>query len=164
MKQISVLAQQIRDCVNRANLYDRHFKAHLDEWSALCVATDTLEDSCLALGYYETCGIGEEDGEKYLKLYRLLQAIFLQQDSIRQLHRTLVGTDLQPDSGPAWKTIRDLRNLTVGHPLAKKDKARTKRCFVSRSTMHTGGFQLVIWNSDKGQNEFEDVDLEHLYE
>ena len=163
MKRILSLEQQIRDYVNGANLYDRHFKAHLDEWNALCVAMDTLGDSCLALGYYEASGIGKEDSEKYLKLYGLLQAIFLQQDSIRQLNRVFLGSDLQSDSDSAWKKIRDLRNLTVGHPIEKREKAGTKRCFISRVTIRTGGFQLLIWNSDKEQNEFEDVDLQSLY-
>jgi hypothetical protein len=164
MKRVLALEQRIRDYVNGASLYDRYFKTHLDEWNALCVALDTLGDSCLALGYYEASGIGEHVGEKYLKLYGLLQAIFLQQDSIRQLHLVFLGSDLQPSSDSAWKKIRELRNLTVGHPVEKKDKAGTKRCFISRVTIHSGGFQLLIWNSDKGQNEFEDVDLESLYE
>ena len=163
MKRILSLEQQIRGYVNGAKLYDRHFKAHLDEWKALCVAMDTLGDSCLALGYYEASGIGKEDGEKYLKLYGLLQAIFLQQDSIRQLHQLFVGSDLQPGPDSAWKKIIELRNLTVCHPIEKKEKAGIKRCFISRVTIHAGDFQLVIWNSDKGQDEFEDVDLQSLY-
>jgi len=83
---------------------------------------DTLGDSCLAPGYYEASRIGKEDGKKYLKLYGLLQAIFLQQDSIRQLDRVFLGGDLQPDSDSAWKKIKDLCNLTVGHPIDRRKK------------------------------------------
>ena len=166
MKRISALEQQIRDYVNNANFYERHFKSHLDEWNALCVAMDTFGDSCLAMEYYEDAGIGDETGEKYLKLYGLLQAIFLQQDSIRQLYQIFLvkGKDLSPNSDSAWMKIRDLRNLTVGHPIEKRDKSKTKRCFISRVTVDSDGFQLIIWNKDKGQDEFEDVDLKSLYE
>ena len=125
---------------------------------------DTLEDSCLALGYYEASGIGEEDGEKYLKLYGFLQGVFLQQDSIRQLHRIFLEYDSQPSPDSAWKRIRDLRNLTVGHPVEKKEKVGTKRCFISRITMRTGRFEVLIWNSDIEQTKIEDVNLGHLYE
>ncbi len=163
MKRILSHEQQIRDYVNGANLYDRHFKAHLDEWNALCVAMDTLGDTCLALMYYEASGIGKEDSEKYLKLYGLLQAIFLQQDSIRQLNRVFLGSDLHPDSDSAWGKIRDVRNLTAGHPIENKHKVGTKRSFISRVTIRTEGFQILIWNSDKEQNEFKDVDLQSLY-
>lgn len=166
MRNISTITQQIRDCVNRSNLYDRYFKDHLDEWNILCVAMDTLEDSCLAIGYYEASGIGEEDGEKYLKLYGLLQAIILQQDSIRWLHKVLLGYDLKPSSDSAWTEIRYIRNLTIGHPIEKIEKKRragTKRCFISRVTIRTSGFELLVWNSREEQNEFKDVNFERMY-
>jgi len=163
MKQISDLEQRIRDYVNNANLYENHFKNHLDEWMALCVAMDTLEDSCQALEYYEDSGIGNEIGEKYLKLYGLLQAIFLQQDSICQLYLIFQGECLQLDTDSAWKKIRALRNLTVGHPI-ERNKAGTKRCFISQVSLSTHDFQLQIWDKNKGQAKSEDVDLKSLYE
>ena len=164
MRRISALEQQIRNYVNNTNLYEKYFTSHLDEWNTLCVAIDTLGDTCLALEYYEASGIGDEDGEKYLKLYGLFQAIFLQQDSIRQLYRIFLRSDLQPDSESAWKRIRELRNLTVGHPIEKKDKTGRKRCYISRVTIHSDGFQLIVWNKDKEQDEFEDINLKSLYE
>jgi hypothetical protein len=164
MKRISALGQQIRDCVNNANLYDAHFKNHPDEWMALCVAMDTLEDSCEALEYYEDSGIGNEIGEKYIKLYGLLQAIFLQQDSIRQLYLAFQGNYSQPDDDSAWTKIRNLRNLTVGHPLEKNNKTGTKRVFISQVTIGGHGFQLIIWDKNKRRDQIEDVDLKALYE
>lgn len=164
MRRISTLEQQIRNYVNNANLLERYFESHLDEWYTLCVAMNTLGDTCLSLEYYEASGIGDEYGEKYLKLYGLLQAIFLQQDSIRQIYRIFLGNNLQPDSDSAWIIIRDLRNLTIGHPIEKKCKTGTKRCFISRVTIRGDGFQLMVWNKDKEQKEFEKVDLKALYE
>jgi len=165
MRRISALEQQIRTYVNDANLYDRYFDSHLDdEWETLCVSMNILGDTCLALEYYEASGIGDEYGEKYLKLYGMLQAIFLQQDSIRRIYQVFLKSDLQPDSDTAWMRIRELRNLTVGHPVEKRDKDETKRCFVSRVTIQNNGFQLMIWNKEKEQKEFEDVNLKSLYE
>ena len=164
MRRISALEQQIRNYLNNTNLYERRFKSHLDEWNALCVAMDILGDTCLSLEYYEASGIGDEYGEKYLKLYGLLQAIFLQQDSIRKIYRIFLGSKLQPNPDSAWKRIRDLRNLTVGHPIEKKHKTETKRCFISRVTIHSGGFQLIIWNKNKEEKEFEELNLKSLYE
>lgn len=161
MKRISDFAQKIRDFVNNNNLYDKYFKKYPDQWSTLCVAMDTLEDSSLAMEHYETSGIGEENGEKYLKLYGLLQAIFLQQDSIRYLYKIFVGSDLLP--GSTWRRIRELRNLTVGHPIEKKDKTSTKRCSIARISISSNGFMLMLWNKDENKIEFEDVDLKSLY-
>lgn len=164
MKRILALEQKIRDYVNSGNLYDRYFKSHPDEWSTLCAAMDALGDSGLGMEYYEASGIGDKDGEKYLKLYGLLQAVFLQQDSIRQLYRIFLGDDLQPASKLAWTRIRDLRNLAVGHPMDKKDKAGTKCCFISGIRTADDRFNLAVWYKDKCEYEFEDIDLKGLYE
>jgi hypothetical protein len=164
MRRISALEQQIRNYVNDTNLYKRCFNGHLDEWNTLCVAMDTIGDTCLSLEYYEASGIGNEHGEKYLKLYGLLQAIFLQQDSIRQIYRIFLGSNLKLESDSAWMRIRNLRNMTVGHPIERKHKTETKRYFISRVTIHSDGFQLIIWDKDKEQKEFEDVSLKPLYE
>jgi len=170
MRRISALEQQIRNYLNNnTTLYERYFKSHLDGWNALCVAMDTLGDTCLSLEYYEASGIGNEYGEKYLKLYGLLQAIFLQQDSIRKIYRIFIESDLQSDSDSAWAKIRDLRNLTVGHPIEKKPikkkhETETKRSFISRVTIHSDGFQLIVWNKNKEEKECKELNLKSLYE
>ncbi|HCL90213.1 MAG TPA: hypothetical protein DHW70_02650 [Candidatus Atribacteria bacterium] len=165
MRQISNLEQKIRDYVNNANLLDRYFYNRPDdEWMALCVSMNTLGDTCQAIEYYEDYGLGDDYSEKYLKLYGLLQAIFLQQNSISQIYQIFLGKDLIPKPNSAWKKIRDLRHLTVGHPEEKKHKNETKRCFISRVTIQNNGFDLMIWNKKKGVKEFEKVDLKTLYE
>jgi len=164
MRRISALEQKIREYVNNANLLDRYFNSCPDdEWMTLCVSMNTLGDTCQALEYYEDYGIGNDYGEKYLKLYGLLQAIFLQQNSIRQIYQIFLGRklSLKPDS--AWTKIRDHRNLIVGHPIEKNYKTGTKRCFISRVTIENNGFQLMIWNKEKEQKEFENVNLKTLY-
>ena len=165
MRRISTLEHKIRGYVNNANLFDRYFDDRPDdEWKALCVSMNILGDTCLALEYYEASGIGDDYGEKYLKLYGVLQAIILQQDSICQIYRIFLGSVLQPGSDPAWKRIRNLRNLTVRHPVEKNDKNGNKRCFISRVSIENDSFQVMIWNKDKEQKEFEDINLTTLYE
>lgn len=166
MRRISDLEQKIRDYVNNANLLDRYFDNRPDDdWMALCVSMDTLGDTCQALEYYENNGLGDEYGEKYLKLYGLLQAIVLQQNSISQIHQIFLGIKLSHKPNSAWTKIRDLRNLTVGHPLEKKHKkSEIKRCFISRVTIQNNGFQLMIWNKKHEQKDFPKVKLETLYE
>ena len=81
-------------------------------------------------------------GENYLRVYGLLQAIFLQQDAIRCLHDQFVGASLEPQLN--WKEIRELRNLSSGHPLEKSDRSGTRRTMISRITIVDQGFQLMI--------------------
>ena len=66
MKRISSLAERIREHTYKWNsdLYEHSYKDHPDEWSALCVAMDTLDDTGIALEYFEGQGLGKDDGEK----------------------------------------------------------------------------------------------------
>ena len=166
MEQISKLSEQIRAYTYKWNtdLYEQIYKNRPDEWNAICAAMDILDDTCLAIEDYESHGIGNSDAEKYLRLYGLLQGVFLQQDSIRHLYKTFVGTSLASTPDSAWTEIRDLRNLTVGHPIEKKNGQGIRRCFVSRVTIRSDGFQLIVWNREKNVDEIETVDLKSLYE
>jgi hypothetical protein len=166
MEQISQLSGKIRAYTYTWNtdLYKQVYKNRPDEWNAICAAMDILDDTCLAIEDYESHGIGNSDAQKYLRLYGLLQGVFLQQDSIRHLYKTFVGTSLVPLPDSAWAEIRDLRNLTVGHPIEKKNGQGIRRCFISRVTIRSDGFQLIVWNKEKNVDEIETVDFKSLYE
>lgn len=166
MKQILQLSEKLRAYTYKWNteLYEQLYKNHPDEWSGICAAMDILDDTCLAIEDYESHGIGNSDNEKYLRLYGLLQGVFLQQDSIRYLYKDFVGTSLAPTPDSAWAEIRDLRNLTVGHPIEKKNGQGITRCFISRVTIRSNGFQLIVWNKERNVNEIKSVDLRSLHE
>lgn len=133
MNNIQRLASSIRDYVNTYNLY-KCYKANPDKWNMLCVSMDTLGDTCEALLNFESEGIEGNFGEKYLRLYGILQGVFLQQDAIKYLCKSLGQTFPQKlEQGSSnWKTIRNLRNLTVGHPVEVKINKTVKRCFITR--------------------------------
>lgn len=145
-------------------MYSQQYKSKPDEWNEICAAMDVLEDTCIALENYERCGLGSDDGEKYLRLYGFLQGIFLQQDSIRRLYKAFTENQLNPSSDSGWVEIRNLRNLTVGHPIEKRNGQGVWRCFISRVTVNSHGFQLRVWNKEKNVAEIETVDLKALYE
>lgn len=91
----------------------------------------------------------------------------MQQDSINELHKAFLKTGIRPRFDTAWKIIRELRNLTVGHPIEKKDKDGIKRCFIFQLTIKEANLQLLVWNKSKGKNgrsEFENIQLSSLYE
>ncbi len=145
-------------------MYSQQYESKPDEWNEICAAMDVLDDTCMALENYEHCGLGGDEGEKYLRMYGFLQGIFLQQDAIRPLYKAFTGNQLNPSSDSGWVAIRDLRNLTVGHPIEKRNAHGVWRCFISRVTMNSNGFQLKIWNKEKNVVEIETVDLKSLYE
>ena len=164
MKHILTLAAKIRDRVNAARLYATKFRHDPDHWNVLCISMDTLEDTALALGEFESAGLGQTDAQKYLTLYGALQAVFLQQDSIRSLCETLVGelTNLGlPLHG--WKEMRELRNLSIAHPIEMKRHGQTRRCFICRISISPEGFDLLIWDVSRHQTKAQHVELQRVY-
>ncbi|MDD5222463.1 MAG: hypothetical protein PHE84_00605 [bacterium] len=164
MEEINNIAIEIRKYVNEFHLYDKHFLDRNDDWKSICVGMDLLEDSCLALIYYEENAVGGSDGEKYLKLYGFLQAVFLQQDSIKFIYENLLGHSLKPDPNSAWEEIRNLRNLTTGHPIKQGWDNKIKRCFVHRITLKKDSFSVTVFDNQKSAPENKDINLKNLFD
>ena len=166
MKRISKLSETIRAYTYEWNtgMYVQQYKSKPDKWNETCVAMDVLDDTCMALENYERAGLGSENGEQYIRLYGSLQGIFLQQDSIRRLYEAFTENQLNPSSDSAWVAIRDLRNLTVGHPIERTNGHGVRRCSISRVMINTHGFQLRVWDKQKNVAKIETVDLRSLYE
>ncbi len=163
MTSIESLLEQARQHYQRADLH-RHFNGDMDRATTAQVALDTAEDTMLALSNYESGGIGSDDGEKYLKLYGFLQAIFLQQDAIRELHRLFVGNFAEPADASAWNQLRELRNLTVGHPIEKGlGKEPRRRTFITRVSLKSDSFNYQVWHQGSEKTSFESADLSTLY-
>jgi hypothetical protein len=160
MKTILMLAERVRNEVNDRGFEDTRFGNRLDHWFALCVAMDYLEDTCLALLNYEERGLGNKEEEKYLRLYGFFQAVFLQQDVIRYLYKEFVGRELKYSRPSGWNQIRELRNLTAGHPINCEG---LKNAFVHRVSISDRGFNYEVWNNKTGKFTFEEVNLLKLY-
>src|SRR6516164_3764145 len=63
----------------------------------------------------------------------------------------------------AWKQLRELRNLTVGHPIETIRKQRRKRAFITRVSLESSGFDYQVWHQGTGNTSFEHADLSALY-
>jgi hypothetical protein len=162
MSNIEMLLEEARQHYHRADLR-RHFGGDMDRVTKAQVALDTAEDTALALSDYESGATGSDDGEKYLKLYGFLQAVFLQQDAIRELHQLFAGNFAKPADATAWKQLRELRNLTVGHPIEKGGKGQRRRTFITRVSLKSDGFDYQVWHEGTGSTSFESADLSTLY-
>jgi hypothetical protein len=162
MQIIQNLLEQARDHFARADLY-HYFEKDEDRLETALVAMNTAEDAMLALDHYQSAGIGSDEGEKYLRLYGFLQAIFIQQKSIRTLHELLVGTFSEPADTTAWWQLHELRNLTSGHPIDKGSQGRKRRTFITRVSLETDGFDYQMWNQETKSDSFEHADLMVAY-
>ena len=89
------------------------------DWDFICVAMDVVEDASLALGSFLHFSLDgptryEDIGERYLRLYGLLSAAYVQQQAVLKLYSLM--------NCPNPKTIRDefdkLEIRTLRHQLA----------------------------------------------
>lgn len=146
--------QKIRDLINNPRkqfnlLKNRKF------WNQLCSSLDVIEDCDLAIDAYINNEFGPDDGEKYLRLYGVLQALFLQQDAIINLHESLVLPN-NLNLNPKLKEIRDIRNDSIGHP-TKRGNYKSYH-FISRNTITKSGFQLFS-NYENSKTRIRDISI-----
>ena len=131
--------QEIRKFINNPRKQFNLLKNH-KFWNQLCSSLDVIEDSDLAINAYIDTEFAKDDGEKYLKLYGLLQALFLQQDAVTNLCESLeLKNNLIANS--KLREIRDIRNDSIGHP-TKRGNYKSYH-FISRITITKSGFQLI---------------------
>lgn len=160
-------SKRIRDLIN--NPRKRHvLLKNRALWNQLCSCLDVIGDSELAIDAYSARSFGEEDGTEYLAIYGLLQALFLQQDAIRNLCESL-GIPRLIENYPRLQEVREIRNDSIGHP-TKKDRNRGRKKkdqpifsyhHISRSSLSPKGFQLISYYSN-GKSEFKDVSIPDL--
>ena len=134
--------QEIRGFVNKSRKQFNLLKNH-KFWNQLCSSFDVIEDSDLAIDAYLNREFSKNDGEKYLRLYGLLQALFLQQDAVKNLRESLgLPNDLRTNS--KLKEIRDIRNDSVGHP-TKRGRNDKSYHYISRISITKSKFQLISY-------------------
>lgn len=98
-----------------------------DHSNAFCAAKDWLQDTAETLCDHRTKGFAPDPIPRYLEFLGVMQALFLQQDAIRQLFYSLgLPTEAfgEYSKKPEWTLLRNLRNLTAGHPTAKSYRSR----------------------------------------
>jgi hypothetical protein len=144
--------QEIRGFINKSRkqfnlLKNRKF------WNQLCSSLDVIEDSDLAIDAYINSEFGKDDGEKYLRLYGILQALFLQQAAVTNLCESL-GLPSNLIANPKLREIRDIRNDSIGHP-TKRGNYKSYH-FISRVSITTSGFQLISYY-ENNQTTFRDI-------
>lgn len=121
-----------------------------EDWSFVCVAMDILGDTSLALHNFMEFGIDgptkyDDTGEKYLRLYGLLSAAYIQQQAALKLHNLMNCTKQKEFKRRADQlSIRTLRHQLASHSLDCKDfDANSVSAFVP-VRIDLGGFNCTV--------------------
>ena len=91
------------------------------DWEFICVAMDVVGDAALAIDNFLCFSLDgptryENMGERYLRLYGLLSASYLQQEAVRKLYALMnCASPRQVDNEFAQLEIRTLRHQVASH-------------------------------------------------
>ena len=117
-----------------------------DHYLAFCTAKDWIQDTCEALSQHRKAEFSSDSSKNYLEFWGVLQAAFIQQDAINELHYALSDKPLPKSvycEGTAWERLRSIRNLAVGHPNRQGKNAR--RCVSGRQPKSYNHITLTIY-------------------
>jgi hypothetical protein len=146
-----------QDAKNRQRLIGDRFL-----WHQLWAAMDIIEDVDSALDAYLDNEFPAALGERYLRIYGAMQALFLQQDALFDLVKVFHPTkEIQPND--VLKDIREARNASVGHPTRLKRKGTLSTHGIVQNSMNKDGFDLLSYPS-KDDNIFQHVPVRELIE
>jgi len=118
---------KIRDLINKPILNSLLSKDH-KKWNLMCGSIDAIESTQLAIDSYNCLNKDNiKDIGQHLIIYGLFQALYVQQDSVSNLCKSMeisIPKDIETRYPELYK-IRQLRNKGIGHPTPnKKDKPK----------------------------------------
>lgn len=143
------------------NRYQKDLISNLDDWNQICSSLDVIGDTILSIRDYIDMEYPEKIGLQYICTYGILQALFIQQDAIRQLSLVF---KLDYEIGEILSNIRKLRNASIGHPTNNNEKKIKYFNYISRMSLSKKGFSLHR-SSKNNRMEIINVNLlEMLYE
>lgn len=132
-KLISSLRSRINESRRRSMVMQ-----DLHDWHRLCSAMDAIQDTEDAIQAYEVHPPTRSTGERYLLLYGLLQAMFVQQDALKSIALAL---KINFEEDKELKEIRETRNETVGHPTEIRRKKVKYYATISQTSVTKSHFQ-----------------------
>lgn len=160
MKTIAELEDEIRNMINDPRK-QYSLLQNIAAWNMLCSCLDLIGDTELAIAAYHQTSQSDDEGDRYLLVYGILQALFLQQDAVRDLCEALI-IKYVPD--PILKNIREIRNDSIGHPTKRGSGQGTAFNFISRAGLSKAGFDLMTTYPDGKSPSFTHINVPSLIE
>jgi len=162
---ILIHAKEIRRFINGPRM-SHILRQNVENWNQICSSLDVIEDTEEAIRAFDPTPtnrqvLREDMGKRYLALYGVLQAMFLQQDAVFHLCESL-STAHELSQYPLLDDIRDVRNASIGHPTKRTKQKKRSHHFLSRISMnHPNDIRLLSFYPD-GSMKVEGIDLTDL--
>lgn len=126
---IQQISNKIRDFLHGSTIAKTKIFLDKDKgyWNQLWSSLDTIKDTEIAVGSFVQIRSEVFQKSPYITTYGLLQALYIQQDAISHLKESIFAAKIDWEKEyPEIYLIRDVRNLTIGHP-TKNNRKKFKR-------------------------------------
>lgn len=120
------------------------------KWNQYCASLYAIEDAQCAIEAYTSYEFPTDIKGKYLYIYGLLQALFLQQDAANDISTALLGKKIDfKQEYPSLFEIREIRNDTVGHPTRRGQANCNNQAYVQivQMSMSRQGFNYATYRA-----------------
>ena len=107
-----------------------------DDFAAFYTSKYLIQDTGEAVWSHMRAGFSRNPMVAYIEFWGVMQALFIQQDAICEIHRAIFGKVPNLPKPSAWHDLRDLRNRSAGHPAKKDGKKGTLRSFMGRMPIY----------------------------
>jgi hypothetical protein len=131
-------------------------------WSQLWTALDIIDDVESALVAYTENEFPTEVGEKYLRIYGIMLALFLQQDALDDLIKA-IHPSKKISVKDILKDIREARKASIGHPTRMGRKGMLWTHGIVQHSLRKEGFELISYPKWDGET-FTHVPVQELIE
>jgi len=153
MQRVATRRDEIYNYFHGSASCQRFFFASAQEerYAAYYTSMYLLQDTTESLMVHRRKGFSSDPFEAYIEFWGVTQALFIQQDSISELHEAVTGSALDTRSMASWQSLRTLRNTCAGHP-AKKDLPKTSplsRTLMGRGFGNYSGVTYEQWQSGR---------------
>jgi hypothetical protein len=171
MKKILDARQAIYDQFDSSRAASSFFfrPENRDIYAAYYTSMYLIQDTGEALFCHALQGFSSEPMQAYLEFWGVMQAIFIQQDAIKEMYKAVDGSPLKIESQSAWVQLREFRNLCAGHP-AKRDRDSrnqpmpAQRTFMGRNFGNYDAIKYEFWDAGTGNSSHPTVNLRDLLE
>lgn len=149
--KVLVLSNKIRNFLHDSTITKtKVFQKREDGfWDQLWACLDTIDNIEGAISEFTIIADVDFIKAPNILTYGLLQNLYVQQDALSNLSEAILGVKIDDwlNKSPSLFYIRDIRNITIGHPTKKSGGKRVnKYCVINQNSLTKVGFEFWVWS------------------
>ena len=151
MKDIKPQIRNLFNWINKPHVQQKYIQDN-NKWNGLCASLNLIKDMENAIEEFDINDYG------MLNTIGLFQSIFIQQDALKELYKTLLSENLNYKNHPNLYEIREIRNDAFGHP-SNRGGGRSRHLVNIRRRGKPKEIAIMNWKTEN-DDEITKIDLE----